>query len=287
MEQQAAASRCQSCGGSFYVCFSDGLAARARRCECQASCPLCGGTGHAARTDEQGYDVFSVCRCQSVDRRISRFNRALLPAKFHDRTLFNYTPASEPQAAAQSAVYQFLRNYQSGCQGFLLMGPVGTGKTHLLCAVVSHLCLELGVIARFIDFFQLLQNLREGFSQNRPTSELLAPLEQVPVLAIDELGKGKNTEWELSILDEVISKRYNQQKTTLFTTNYTDDRETTFTVSLQDPKVSPVKTARQTSLDRRVLKETLEERVGPRIYSRLREMCAFSMVVGPDHRATK
>ena len=31
------------------------------------------------------------------------------------------------------------------------------------------------------------------------------------MLAIDELGKGRMTDWELTIIDEVISRRYNAQ----------------------------------------------------------------------------
>jgi DNA replication protein DnaC len=278
-------SQCARCGGSFYLCYPSEAVAVARACECQACCPACGGTGFLLRAGEGGYDYATTCRCRALEFRLNRFNSAGIPAKFHDRSLFNYQPDSKSQQAVQTALYQFLRGFQAGARGFLLMGPVGTGKTHLLCAVLSYLSLELGVITRFVDFFHLLQDLREGFSQNRSASELLAPLEQVPVLAIDELGKGRNTEWELSILDEVISKRYNQQRTTLFTTNYTDDPDTTFVLAIQDPKAGPARTPKPPNLERRVLRETLEERVGPRIYSRLREMCSFYTVAGPDHRA--
>jgi len=267
------------------VTFAQGPRARARVCECQVPCSVCGGDGFRSRRDERDYEYFSPCRCRSLARRTALFDRAGVPAKFYDRTLFNYEPLSEAQAAAQSAVYQFIRGFQPGCRGFLLMGPVGTGKTHLVSAVIAHLCLELGARCQFVDFFHLLQDLREGFASNRSASELIEPLEEVPVLAVDELGKGRNSEWELSILDEIISKRYNQQKTTLFTTNYTDDRETTFSVSVQEARVAPVRGQRQVGFDQRVLRETLEERVGPRIYSRLREMCSFHQVIGPDWRS--
>jgi DNA replication protein DnaC len=278
------AARCDRCRGNGYLCYPEAAFARARACECLNTCPECGGTGYLSRRDERGYDLYLTCRCQRLERRLARFNEAELPAKFFDRTLYNYEPFSEAQVAAHKAVGKLARSYAPGSRGFLLMGPVGTGKTHLLCAALAELCLEIGVFCRFVDFFHLLQDLREGFSQNRPVADLLDPLVEVPVLAVDELGKGKNTDWELSILDELISKRYNQEKTTLVTTNYTDDPETTLAIAVQDPKVAALRSARQTGLERRVLRETLEERIGPRIHSRLREMCAFYPVLGPDYR---
>ena len=50
--------------------------------------------------------------------------------------------------------------------------------------------------------------------------EVLRPLLHVPVLAIDELGKERGTDWERSMLDELISRRFNSGLATLFATNY-------------------------------------------------------------------
>ncbi|HUJ76087.1 MAG TPA: DNA replication protein, partial [bacterium] len=65
--------------------------------------------------------------------------------------------------------------------------------------------------------------------------------------------------------------------TTLFTSNYTDSRATTLVERLRG-KDAPASEAD-------LVKDTLEERVGPRIYSRLREMCHFVALGGPDRRA--
>ena len=43
---------------------------------------------------------------------------------------------------------------------------------------------------------------------------------RIPVLILDELGKGKNSEWEMNIIDKIIHQRYNAKKKTIFTTNY-------------------------------------------------------------------
>ena len=78
------------------------------------------------------------------------------------------------------------------------------------------------------------------------------------------MGKGKSSEWEQNILDQLISKRYNSSKKTLVTTNYVA-RESL-------PKGSRNKM------------EILEDRVGERIASRLYEMCTPLYIEGSDYR---
>lgn len=51
-------------------------------------------------------------------------------------------------------------------------------------------------------------------------SERLTELAEVPLRAIDERGKGRLTDWERAIIDEVISRRSNAMRCTLATTNH-------------------------------------------------------------------
>ncbi len=86
------------------------------------------------------------------------------------------------------------------------------------------------------------------------------------MLVIDELGKGRSNEWELNILDQLISKRYNASRMTLITTNYVT-REIAKATGNSD--------------------EILEVRVGERIASRLFEMCELIHLEGRDYRKEK
>jgi DNA replication protein DnaC len=89
------------------------------------------------------------------------------------------------------------------------------------------------------------------------------------VLAIDEMGKGQNTPFETAIVDELVSRRYNAAATTLATTNYPPGQRTGRAVpNLASPSDTP----------------TLSDRVGPRVFSRLKEVCDFVPVLGDDYR---
>jgi DNA replication protein DnaC len=202
------------------------------------------------------------------------YNEAAIPAKYYDARL-----NSELQDSGNHKAFEYLRllarNYEKGAKGLVLMGAPGTGKTFLVCAFLRELILDRGVPAQFRDFFHLLSDLRSGYSQDRPENELIGPLVDVEVLVIDELGKGRNTPWEQNILDVIISHRYNNDKTTVFTTNYTDSAASTLHERLRS-KDNPT--------EGEVVKDTLRERVGSRIYSRLREMCDFESLQGADRR---
>jgi len=272
---------CSECDRRRFVIEPRGDRARARICEaCFASCPACDGEEFRYVRDDRGYRYAQRCEvCGALRERIEAFNSAHIPARYHDRdaTLERFETQDERDEPIgnlpeiKMRLFRWVQAFEPGDRGFLLHGAVGTGKTHLLAAIVRHLTLQKGISSRFVEFTHLLSNLREQFDEGRGESELLAPLAQFPVLAIDELGKGQNTSWQLSIIDQIISKRYNRGLTTLFTTNF------------------PLETGTKgadggAEFARRATRESLRERIGERVYSRLHEMTEFIPIDAPDYR---
>ena len=102
----------------------------------------------------------------------------------------------------------------------MLTGEVGRGKTHLLIGICKTLIFEYGIPTRFVEFSRLLSLLKESYSKGLSDSKIITELVNIDVLAIDELGKGRLTEWEMTIIDEIISRRYNAMKTLIGTSNY-------------------------------------------------------------------
>jgi len=208
--------------------------------------------------------------------RIHAFNESGIPARHADSTLLTFRDTtSSSLTMVKAKVSRYLADYEPGGgdnRGLILYGQVGTGKTHLLAAMVRSLILRRGTRSRFVEFSHLLADLKTGFDHGRGAAALLDPLVHVPVLAIDELGKGRNTEFEAMVVDELVSRRYNAALPILASTNFSPG-----------PATGSM-TGNQASADSR---PALADRLGDRVYSRLREMCDFVPVKGQDYRETK
>jgi DNA replication protein DnaC len=222
-------------------------------------CSFCFGTGMEVASGKGA----RRCRCRAEDTRKRLLEAARIPRRYEECSLGNYQPAANngSQLRAFNYAFRLAREYPSVERGFLFMGTCGVGKTHLSVAILRELIEKRGVPCLFYEFSSLLKEIQNSYNPISQTSELtvLSPVIEAEVLVLDELGATKPTDWVHDTMMQVINARYNGRKLTIFTTNYTDTR-------------------RQPS------EETLEDRIGARLRSRLYEMCKTVVIEGEDYR---
>ncbi|HVG20822.1 MAG TPA: ATP-binding protein [Blastocatellia bacterium] len=222
-----------------------------------APCPSCGGTGWEL---VEGKGV-RQCQCKKTARPDVLLQQARIPNRFVHCAMDNFELLQPSLHRALMNTKKFVEEYPVVDVGLLYLGRCGVGKTHLAVAALKEI-IKKGIAGMFYDFRDLLKEIQDSYNPNTHTSELkiLAPIFDADVLVLDELGASKPTEWVQETITHIINKRYNDKKVTIFTSNYLD---------------IPIGSAYD---------ETLTDRVGVRLRSRLHEMCRLIPMEGDDYR---
>jgi DNA replication protein DnaC len=215
-----------------------------------STCPRCSGSGWVPLPG----DSLRVepCGCHGDLRRRQRMAGASIPKRYSQCTLATFKEKSPLLKLVKNDIQKFidLWPHTEKGKGLLLVGECGVGKTHLAAAVLIELiAADKPGKMLFSNFQDLIQEIQASFdSDHMPgKAEILQPLLDADLLVIDELGSQKPTTWVQDILYYVINTRYNEEKTTIFTTNYFDTTDAS-------------------------KRESLADRIGTRLRSRLFEM---------------
>ena len=173
---------------------------------------------------------------------------------------------------------RFVEEYPIEKTGLLFVGTVGVGKTHLAVGIIKDLIREKGIHCLFCDYRELLKSIQNSYNSSVQATEMeiLRPVFEAEVLVLDELGAVRSTEWVFDTVNYVLNSRYNDNKTTIITTNFPDGPSRTRAEidNLRSPSAA----------ERAARRETLGDRIGERMRSRLHEMCKKVEIEGPDFR---
>jgi len=237
----------------------------------------CGGAGMVLAVNAAGVRVARVCACQQAARSGHRVAAARIPKRYEHCTLDSYETvfrgADASMRQAHLTARRFVEAYpvETDGKGLLITGNIGVGKTHLAVGLLLALVEEKGAQALFYDYRELLKQIQHSYNAQVNSTELdvLKPVFEAEVLVLDELGAQKPTDWVWDTVALILNTRYNDKRTTIITTNYPD---------------LPAGGVGLSATQRATREETLGDRIGERMRSRLAEMCVRVEMSGADFR---
>jgi DNA replication protein DnaC len=280
----------------------------------QADCPHCEGSGWkvverttegaqalaadcpGARAGEPKLVWAVPCDCTSGGRTERALQRARVPERYRHCDFENYETDNDIEnvtreqlaawnrslAQAKLLVQGFANEFpfpSGGEHGLLLMGPCGVGKTHLAVSAMKTIVLR-GHGGLFYDYRELLKAIQGSYNPESQATEMdvLEPVLKAEILVLDDVGSSKPSPWALETVGHVLNTRYNEKRVTLLTTNFLDSD------SAMNNSASSTSPPRVAGMRSPMIEDSLTERVGKRIRSRLYEMCRTVEISAPDYR---
>jgi DNA replication protein DnaC len=279
----------------------------------RADCPICQGSGWKVveRTTEGAQALASAesarpgassgepkvvwavpCDCTTGDRVERALARARVPERYRHCDFDNFETDNEIEnatreqlaawnrslAQAKLMVQRFAEEFPAGSEhGLLLMGPCGAGKTHLAVAALKEIVLR-SHSGLFYDYREMLKEIQGSYSSESDVTELgvLEPVLKSEILVLDDVGSSKPSLWALETVGHILNTRYNEKRVTLLTTNFLDSDTMASPSAQASSRVSGMRTP--------ATEDSLADRVGKRIRSRLYEMCRTVEISAPDYR---
>jgi DNA replication protein DnaC len=216
--------------------------------------------------------VARPCECQVAAATTRRMARAGVPDRYAGATLNNFRrdclDISIQRGFASAQMFLKEAPLGGGARGLLFWGTCGTGKTHLMVAMLRASMAKYGVSGKFWNVGKLLSEIRFTFGKDgagETERALRRELESVDVLVLDDLGAERSTDWASDQVVQIINDRYDAGKVTHITTNY--------------PNLGVGEGVGRG--------ETLGDRIGARMFSRVQEMCLAVEMNGQDFRRRK
>jgi len=237
--------------------------------------------------------VFAVpCDCTTDDRVDRVLVRARVPERYRHCDFENYEADNEIEGASREQVAAWNRSLAQAKlivqkfagefplaseHGLLLMGPCGVGKTHLAVAALKDV-VQRGHSGLFYDYRELLKEIQDSYNPENQATEMsvLEPVLQAEILVLDDVGSSKPSLWALETVGHILNTRYNEKRVTLLTTNYLDAVAENAAASPSGPRAVGMRAPS--------VEDSLSDRIGKRIRSRLYEMCRTVEITAPDYR---
>jgi DNA replication protein DnaC len=180
--------------------------------ECEKVAKQCA----ADNVDHLGF-LLQVIELELIERDRKAADRRLKAARFPaPKTLDEFDFAARPSVNKPQLLDLVRGDYLTKRENVLLVGPSGTGKTHLATALGMAACAQ-GKRVRFWRVTELITTLREA-DQERHLLRLRSQLTKLDLLILDELGYVPASKAGAELLFDVIATAY-ERTSVVLTTN--------------------------------------------------------------------
>lgn len=174
-------------------------------------CPHCGNKGGKSNYNKVTKQAWwTPCKCLENKKTLINVEKSGLGDLLNYRVK-DFEANDDFQKDMKFKAVDYIRNATN--EWFLALGQPGCGKT-MLCSAICNQRLKEGKVVKYIiwnEFMSVIKSMSLDKERNDYYHEYL----KADVLYIDDLLKGKPTDYELKIAFETINYRYNNKLPTV------------------------------------------------------------------------
>lgn len=181
-----------------------------------AECEKVATRAAAGNVDHLGF-LLQVVELELIERERKAADRRLKAARLPaEKTLAEFDFAARPSVNKPLVLDLARGDYLGRRENVLLVGPSGTGKTHLATGLAMAACAQ-GKRVRFWRVTELITTLREA-DDGRQLLRLRGQLAKLDLLVLDEFGYVPASKAGAELLFDVIGTAY-ERTSVILTTN--------------------------------------------------------------------
>lgn len=147
-----------------------------------------------------------------------QFQRSAIPPRFKDASLSGNVFKSQI-SAFEDARY-FVNEFDGcNCGGIIIYGDVGTGKTHIACAIGSDL-IRKNKLVMYCTILEITLCVKKSWSKsNESEFDIYKEFEKPDLLIIDEIGVQYGSQFETMVLSTIVDMRSQNKRPTILISN--------------------------------------------------------------------
>lgn len=176
------------------------------------NCCICKGKGYI-EYEQDGYAFVEDCECMQTVIAQDMLKRSGISEEFQKKGFKNFDDRGlDVLKKAKGMGLQYCKEFpqirNARRNSILYQGQVGSGKTHLSMAICNNIMTVHRVGCFYMSYREEITKIKQTVTDAVNYEYTTRRFKNAPVLMIDDLLKGKNSDADVNILFEIINHRY-------------------------------------------------------------------------------